>query len=365
MANLSRQRRYIWALPVIIIILILFIVFKPSSSSSHATASGKDDTKLVKIKIAVPDLSTSERHSSGTPLVDYIYLNKLLENQFAEQKIQIEWQFFKGAGPAINEALVNGQIDVAFLGDLAAIIGKANNTDTTLLAATGRNVQAYLGVLPNQGYDSLEKLKGKRIGLFQGTAMQLSFDQFIDQYGYTEKDFRIVNLDSSAANAALAAKQIDASWGLTPILALKQQGIIEVPVSTLDRQDGAGTIQAGLIARSQFVQHHPEAVQQFVNVVLQSAYWASQPEHREQAIALVTQNAGYPEQLFRLSLEHVDLKDMYSPILDDGYLNHLQAGVDTAVKAKLIKQGFKVKHWENSKFVDAGIKQLNYGNFWD
>ncbi|WP_130803745.1 ABC transporter substrate-binding protein [Acinetobacter ihumii] len=364
MAHLGHHRRYIWALPSIIVIIFLFIIFKPSSPSSHTRLATSDDTKLVRIRVAVPDLGATERHSSGTPLVDYIYVNKLLEKQFAAQNIQVEWQFFKGAGPAINEALVNRQIDVAFLGDLAAIIGKANNTDTTLLAATGRNVQAYLGVLPNQGYDSLEKLKGKRIGLFQGTAMQLSFDQFIDQYGYTEKDFRIVNLDSSAANAALAAKQIDASWGLTPILALKQQGIIDVPVSTQDRQDGAGTIQAGLIARSQFVQQHPEAVQQFVNVVLQSAHWASQPEHREQAIALVTQNAGYPEQLFRLSLEHVDLKNMYSPILDDHYLNHLQAGVNTALKTKLIKQGFEVKQWGNSKFVDEGIKQLSYENFW-
>lgn len=34
--------------------------------------------------------------------------------------------FFKGAGPVVNEALANGQVDFAYLGDLAAIIGKAN-----------------------------------------------------------------------------------------------------------------------------------------------------------------------------------------------------------------------------------------------
>ncbi len=45
------------------------------------------------------------------------------------------------------------------------------------------------------------------------------------------KRFPHINLDPAAANAALAAKQIDASWGLMPILALKQQKIVEVPLS--------------------------------------------------------------------------------------------------------------------------------------
>lgn len=79
-------------------------------------------------------------------------------------------------------------------------------------------------------------------------------------------------MDPAAANAALAAKQIDASWGLMPILALKQQ------------------------------------------------------------------------------------KDEY-------YLGHLQEGVQTTLKAKLIKCDVDVKQWQNAEFVERGIQQLNYVNY--
>lgn len=361
MATLSKRNRFIWIIPAFIFIALLLFIFKPSSAPSKTTNQTEN---IVKIRIAVPDLSSSERHSSGTPLVDYIYLNQLLEKEFAKKNIQVEWQFFKGAGPVINEALANKQLDFAFLGDLAAIIGKSNQVDTTLLMATGRHTDAYLGVLPNKGYTSLERLKGKRIAIFQGTAMQLSFDQYIEQYGFTEKDFRIINLDPAAANAALAAKQIDASWGLMSILALKQQEIVEVPLSTAQRRDRAGTIQSGLVARSEFIQQHPELTQTLVNTVLKSAHWVSQPENRDNAIDLVTKNAGLPAELYALSLQDKALKTVYSPLLDEYYLTHLQQGVQTALNAKLIKRNFDVKQWQNPEFLSTGLQQLNYSNYW-
>jgi sulfonate transport system substrate-binding protein len=172
-------------------------------------------------------------------------------------------------------------------------------------------------------------------------------------------------LDPAAANAALAAKQIDASWGLIPILALKQQKIVEVPLSTGQRQDGAGTIQSGLVGRSEFIKQHPEIVQTLINTVLQSAHWVSQPENREKAIQLVTKNTGLPAELYALSLQDKALKTVFSPLLDEYYLGHLQEGVQTALKAKLIKRDVDVKQWQNAEFVERGIQQLNYVNYWN
>ncbi|MEQ1246019.1 ABC transporter substrate-binding protein [Acinetobacter soli] len=361
MARLSKSKHWIWWLATLILVVLLLLIFKPTSTSSNVKTQ---PYKVTTIRIAVPDLTSSERHSSGTPLVDHLYLNRLLENAFAKKNIKIEWQFFKGAGPVINEALANKQLDFAFLGDLAAIIGKSNQIDTTLLMATGRNIDAYLGVLPNKGYSRLEDLKSKRIAIFQGTAMQLSFDQYIERHGFTEKDFRIINLDPAAANAALAAKQIDASWGLMSILALEQQGIVEIPVSTQNQQDGAGTIQSGLIARSEFVREHPEIVQTFVNTVLQSAYWVSQAQNRNSAIQLVTQNAGLPNKLYELSLKNKTFSTVYSPLLDGYFIEHLQQGVKTALNAKLIKRHVDVKQWQNPEFLNRGLQQLNYTTVW-
>ncbi|UTN77037.1 hypothetical protein NMC42_06010 [Pseudomonas aeruginosa] len=76
------------------------------------------------IRIAVPDVSAGSSHSGGG-VVDVLYTRQLLEKEFANDGIAVKWSFFKGAGPVVNEAFANGQVDFAYLGDLAAIIGKS------------------------------------------------------------------------------------------------------------------------------------------------------------------------------------------------------------------------------------------------
>jgi len=100
--------------------------------------------ELKEIRIAVPDLSAGTQHSGGG-VVDVLRQQQIFEKAFADQGIKIQWNFFKGAGPVINEAFANGQVDLAYLGDLAAIIGKSNGLDTRLLSASARGVKHYLG----------------------------------------------------------------------------------------------------------------------------------------------------------------------------------------------------------------------------
>ncbi|OUY07863.1 ABC transporter substrate-binding protein [Acinetobacter populi] len=361
MSNLL-NKKYIWALPVLII--LLFFLFKPGSNNENIKTLKSTNEQVKTIRIATPDMSSGQNSSSGSVLVDYIYVNKLLEKEFEKDNIKIEWNFFKGAGPAINEALVNRQLDFAFLGDFAAIIGKANQIDTRLLLATGRKGHGYLAVQPNQGYKDLASLRGKRIAVWHGTAAQLSFNQVLDYYGYTEKDFRVLNLDFAAMNAAMVAKQIDAAWGALPMLALQQKGLVDVPISSADTKSSLGTTQGAFIGRSEFIQHHPEVVQRIINTILKASYHVSLPENKDEVIRLVANNANYPEQLYRLGLRNMTLNEVYSPLLDDYYVNHFKIGIKSALQVQLIKSGFDVDQWVDDHFLNKGLEQLGYQNIW-
>lgn len=290
-------------------------------------------------------------------MVDHVYLNKILEKEFSKENIKVEWNFFKGAGPAINEALANKQIDIAYLGDLAAIIGKSNGLDTKIIAATGRNNPSYLGVLPNKGYDSLEKLKGKQIGVWQGTAYQLSFNKFLKSQGYRPEDFRIVNLDTSAANAALAAKKIDATWGLIPVLALKKKGLAEVPLSTHTNKDGSGTMQSVFIARTAFLQENPALAQKFSDILVDSYQWIAKEENREQTVNQVTNNAGFPKDLYEENIKNLALKDIYSPDLDPYFKAHLKTGIEEALDAKLIQKNINIEEWVDDQLIKKSLNR--------
>ena len=299
--------------------------------------------ELKQIRIAVPDLSAGTQHSGGG-ITDVLQQQQLLEKAFAADGISIQWNYFKGAGPVINEAFANGQVDFAYLGDLAAIIGKANGVDTRLVAATARGVKHYLGVVPGSGIKTLQDLKGKRVAVFRGTATQLSFDAALASQGLSEKDLKVINLDFSAAIAALAARQIDATWGSTGISALADRGLAELPLNTRDL-GGAGNVQAVLVAAGAFVDAYPAVVEKFVAAQQPAVQWLTDDSNKEAYIQLVSERASYPPAILQRDLSQERLSAVFDSTLDPDFLARLQASVDLAAQQRLIRKPFKVDQW--------------------
>lgn len=299
--------------------------------------------ELKQIRIAVPDLSASTQHSGGG-ITDVLQQQQLLEKAFAADGISIQWNYFKGAGPVINEAFANGQVDFAYLGDLAAIIGKANGVDTRLVAATARGVKHYLGVVPGSGIKTLQDLKGKRVAVFRGTATQLSFDAALASQGLSEKDLKVINLDFSAAIAALAARQIDATWGSTGISALADRGLAELPLNTRDL-GGAGNVQAVLVAAGAFVDAYPAVVEKFVAAQQPAVQWLTDDANKDAYIQLVSERASYPPAILQRDLSQERLSAVFDSTLDPDFLARLQASVDLAAQQRLIRKPFKVDQW--------------------
>ncbi|WP_460423192.1 ABC transporter substrate-binding protein [Pseudomonas sp. ZL2] len=299
--------------------------------------------EVREIRIAVPDLSAGTQHSGGG-VTDVLRDQQLLEKAFAADGISIQWNYFKGAGPVINEAFANGQVDFAYLGDLAAIIGKANGLDTRLLAATGRGIKHYLGVAPGSNIKTLQDLKGKRVAVFRGTATQLSFDAALASQGLSEKDLKVINLDFNAAIAALAARQIDATWGSTGISALKQRGLAELPLNTRDL-GGAGNVQAVLVGSGRFVDEHPELVEKLLAAQEKAVHWLTQDDNKEAYIQLVSGLASYPPAILQQDLQNEQLSKIFPSTLDADFLAKLQASVDLAAGQRLIRKPFKVEQW--------------------
>lgn len=303
--------------------------------------------EVKEIRIAVPDLSAGTQHS-GTGTVDVLRNQQLLEQAFAADGIKVQWNFFKGAGPAINEALANGQVDFAYLGDLAAIIGKANGLDTRVLSANGRGIKQYLAVNPESGIKTLEDLKGKRVAIFRGTAYQLSFAVALASKGLKEKDLKVINLDINAAVAALGAKQIDATWGSASLTALRARGLADIPLTTLDL-GGAGSIQSVLVGYGPFIDAHPEVVAKLLKANGQALNWLQQESNREAYIELVSGLANYPQATLQEDMKGIDLSVRFDPRLDAEFLAQLQKSVDLAAEQRLIRKPFKVSEWVSDK----------------
>lgn len=309
--------------------------------------------RVEEIRIAVPDVSAGSQPSGGG-VVDVLRAQEIFEQEFAADGIKVQWSFFKGAGPVINEALANGQVDFAYLGDLAAIIGKANGLDTRLLSATARDIKHYLGVVPGSGIRTLADLKGKRVGIFRGTASQLSLDAALASRGLSERDLQVINLDFNAATAALAAKQIDATWGLSNLIALKARGVAELPLST-DDLGGVGSIQGVLVADGRFVDRHPEITARLVKAQQKAVTWLRDEHNKQAYIDLVSGLANYPTLILQNDLHNASFSRIFDPQLDAGFLGRLQQSVDLAAEQRLVRKGFVVADWAEPKFLDAAL----------
>jgi sulfonate transport system substrate-binding protein len=306
---------------------------------------------LTEIRVAVPDLSVIATHSGGG-LVDVIRDQQLFEKALAADGIKVQWNFFKGAGPAINEAFANDQVDLAYLGDLAAIVGKSNGLDTRLLSATGRDIKLYLGVLPGSGIKTLADLKGKRVGIFRGTAAQLSFDAALVSQGLTEKDFKVINLDFSASTSALVAKQIDATWGASNLTALRARGLVDIPLTTKDL-NGAGSIQSVLVGSGAFVDAHPDVIKRLLKAQEQAQKWVSDEANKDAYIQLVSGLAGYPAVILQSDLGDEKLGQLFQTQLDATFLKNLDASIKLASEQRLIRKPFNTAGWVAKEVVES------------
>ena len=286
----------------------------------------------------------------------------LLEKEFQKDGIKVQWNNFKGAGPAINESYANGLVDITWLGDLPALIGKASRSDTKLIAIGGIHDNTYLAVPPSSQAKTWADLKGKRIGFFRGTSLHLALYQIIKKYGLTEKDFRFVNVDGAVGYAALASGDLDAIFSNQSLFPVVDRGIAKIIYSS--KKEPTNLQSSGyVLVSSKFEQKYPETVQRVVNVLVKQAAWESEQKNRE-ALFKLWSKSGLSYSTFVRANEGVDLKQHSDPVIDAASISLLKQKLKAGQDLKLIRGNIDVDTWVEPKYVNNAIKSLNLQNVW-
>jgi sulfonate transport system substrate-binding protein len=301
--------------------------------------------------------------SAGISQATFTDARKLLEQELAKDDVKIEWKYFKGGNAVINDALAQKQLDFAFVGDLAAIIGQANGSNTKLLAG-GRGGLYYLAVAPDSTISKLEDLKGKRVALQKGSNLEVVFKKALAKAGLKETDLRILNLEFNPGSAAVAAKEVDAIWTGGQILPLRDKGSVKIVTSTKDL--GKDVLnQAAFVGSADFVAAHPDLTQRIVNVTVKTRQFIYQPENREAYLTETAQRSGADTTNQRNFLASIsDVAFFSSPRIDAYTIAAYQAKVEGAKAAGIITASFDVKGWAEPKFVEEALKQPGLQNAW-
>lgn len=331
-----------------------------AATSMFAAASAYAAPDVVRIGVASA--------GGGSPVTwggspgGVIRAQELLEKEFEGTGTRVEWLFFKGAGPAVNEALSNKQIDFAYQGDLPQVVGRANGLKTKLLLSSGTRNNLYLVVPPDSPIKSIEDLKGKQVSIFRGTNGHLVAINILKAHGLTERDIKVVNLDAGSAQAAIVSKGVDAAFGGYEYFKLRDQNLVRVAYSTLGK-DPALTRQASLLVREEFEQANPDAVQRTVDVFVKAANWASDEANRDELFKLWARS-GTPVASWAAEFADTPLALRNSPLIDDFLVSRYEAVVKEAVDQKLIRRSVTVKDWFEPRYLQAALKKQGLENRW-
>jgi sulfonate transport system substrate-binding protein len=328
-----------------------------------AAGGGPAVSEPLRVRIGFASVGADNRQFSGGSSAAVAHSEHYLDDELRDlPEVQVEWSFFKGAGPAVNEAFANNQLDFAIQGDLPQIIGRANGLKTKILLAAGAHSPTYLAVPKDSPVRRVEDLRGKKVSIFRGTNNHLAAVKVLAGYGLQEKDLQVINMDTAGTNAALISHDIDAAFGNFPLASLVDKGLAEI-IYTTKGDSPSYERHSTLIAQETFVRAHPDVTQKIVNAIVRAAKWSSEESNRD-AFFEISARTGFPVSGYRFDFANQELKYRNSPLIDDSILEHYRFQAKQAKEFGLVRRDVDVSGWFDRSFLDQALASQGLTNYW-
>jgi len=328
-----------------------------------AAGGGPAVSEPLRVRIGFASVGSDNRQFAGGSSAAVAHSEHYLDEELRDlPEVQVEWSFFKGAGPAVNEAFANNQLDFAIQGDLPQIIGRANGLKTKILLAAGAHSPTYLAVPRDSPVRRVEDLRGKKVSIFRGTNNHLAAVKVLAGYGLQEKDLQVINMDTAGTNAALISHDIDAAFGNFPLASLVDKGLAEI-IYTTKGDSPSYERHSTLIAQESFARAHPDVTQKIVNAIVRAAKWCSEESNRD-AFFEISSRTGFPASGYRFDFANQELKYRNSPLIDDSILEHYRFQAKQAKEFGLVRRDVDVNGWFDRSFLDKALASQGLTNYW-
>jgi len=298
-------------------------------------------------------------------IVGYAQETQAWEKEFAKEGIKIEWSFFTGTGPAINEAIANGKIDFASSGDLPSTAGRANGLPTRVIVGGGAGGGTrYILVGANSTIRKPADLKGKRITFQKGTYAHLGWLRYARDVLHIDgdKDTKIISLTGGDQDVALASGGADAIYGGG--LDLVDHGVARIIDSIQDENHPTVALNAGSTYTTQkFIDKYPDVVYRWVKVYLQIADKIERNDQKALLRRLDTKSGSALKNV--IAAEPDDYRYSNLPIFDDLFRISVEKAIKDEVTFKLVRKPFDVAGtWWDRRFYDRAFAELGLGAKW-
>lgn len=202
---------------------------------------------------------------------------------YEQEGLNVEEQFFDN-GPAINEAISAGDIDVATIGAMPSITGNiANHTrvvavltdDEESVQIYARNdsdiVKAGKGHIDGYGniYGTADNWKGKKVVCAKGTSSHYTLLAALATMHLTEDDIELINMEGASGASAFASGTGDIFVGFDPQWSVFYENPDEYTCIATCADTGKKLIDV-VIATDDFCENHAEELTDLLRGVLKT-----------------------------------------------------------------------------------------------
>ncbi|WP_315767844.1 MULTISPECIES: ABC transporter substrate-binding protein [unclassified Bradyrhizobium] len=320
-------------------------------------------TEPLTVRIGFANVGADNRQFSGGSSAAIAHSEHYVEQELKDNPdVKIEWSFFKGAGPAVNEAFANNQLDFALQGDLPEIIGRANGLKTKVLIASGAHAPIYLAVPAGSPIRKVADLRGRKVSIFRGTNNHLAAVKVLAGYGLQEKDVQVINMDTATTNAALTSRDIDAAFGNFPLASLVDKNIAEI-IYTTKGDNPAYERHSTLIGQEAFIAAHPDITQKVVSAIVRAARWSSEEANRD-AFFEISARSGFPASGYRFDFKDQELKYRNTPLIDASIIESYRFQAKQAKEFGLLRRNVEIDGWFERSFLDRALKDQGLVGYW-
>jgi sulfonate transport system substrate-binding protein len=261
--------------------------------------------------------------------------NKSFETAFPGTKI--EWKEFP-AGPQTLEALNVGAIDVGYTGDTPVIFALSAEKPIQYLAYEIGSKNAHSLLLPkDSAIQSLQDLKGKKIGVTQGSSAHNFLSQILDKAGLSWQDINAVWLTPADARAAIDKKSIDA-WAIwdpySSAASLKGDTRVLIDATELP------PAYSFYLSSPKFLEQHSSEAKKFIETLNQVDDWINQ--NPTQAAEILAESTSLDTKVTSLVIEKRRVP-AYAKLVDQDTVTAQQKIADLFYNLKLIPNAVTLK----------------------
>jgi NitT/TauT family transport system substrate-binding protein len=210
---------------------------------------------------------------------------------FKDEGIDVEVVFKDWKTPQEGfDALATKQIDGRLTAlDESTLYWRAETPFAIVLATDVSSGGDGVLVRSDRNIDSVEDLKGKRVGLWLTTPSHFLLNHLLQQNGMSEEDVTLVDMPAEAAAAAVVAGDVDAAVTWSPYLAqAAEDPTVEILVTS---KDTPGLIADVLLMRKEMLASDPESCQRLVRAWNKAVEY--QKANPDEAAAIMAKGLNY------------------------------------------------------------------------